>query len=472
MKKITGSLLALAAVLSFTAVGCGGNGKSKAEKALKAMIEENPEYASVEIQVNPETGKVWDLKGTKVIIGDWWTNADAAPSSKAQEDQLAFRQFENEVYNVNTTQMAISGWGDNPQFVSNFCITGGDENYCFIVDGRTAPAGMKANLFYDLSKIKSVNYKDASKYDQGVVEKLKKGDSFYAFNWGKPEPKHGLFFNKRILEENGFDPDLPYDLQKEGKWTWATFEDMLKKLTKDTDNDGVIDQYGMSSFREEFTHIALATNGGSFIGRDANGKYFNNTNSEKSMEALNWCQHMFVNYQLPQPEGSNWDYFRTAFINGETAFYADEEYNAQVGGNLSGMVDDFGFVCFPLGPSGDGKYKTLHNSNMCIIPAIYSAERAEIVAKAVDLWIETVPGYDDPDSWKEGFYAGFRDARAVDETLELMAATPNPRFDSNIAGMDGTRLGDILWSLTWVAPQELYENCKNVWQVLIDDANN
>jgi len=430
----------------------------------------NDPYKKIPKAKDPVTKKVYDFGGMEVIVGDWWSNPDAPAAGKADEDQRAFRQWTCDTYNVKVVQKAVAGWGSHPQFVSNFCITGGDENYVMFIDGRSANTGVKAGLFYDLSKIKSVDYKDASKYDQGVVEKLKKGDSFYAFNWGKPEPKQGVFFNKRILAENGYDPDLPYDLQASGEWTWAKFEEILASLTKDTDNDGVIDQYGMSSFNTEFCSIALASNGGSWVGRDANGKYFNNAGSEKSMETLNWVYAVSSKYQLPQPEGANWDYFKSAFLNGETAFYVDEEYNAQPNGLLAPMADDWGFVCFPLGPSGDGKYKTLHNSNMVIIPGFYDDARAEKIAKAVDLWLEPVPGYDDPDSWKEGYYAGFRDSRAVDETLVLMAETPNPRFDSLISGLN---IGDIAWSVFggWATPQEQYESSKNVWQSLIDDCN-
>ena len=443
---------------------------STVSAAKKKKGKGSDQYKGITKQKNPDTNKVWNFDGMDIIIGDWWSNPDTPASSKQQEDERAWRQWTCDTYNVNIVQKATAGWGSQPQFVSNFCITGGDENYIFIIDGRSANTGVKANLFYDLSKIKSVDYHNAKKYDQGVVEKLKKGDSFYAFNWGKPEPKNGMFFNKRILQENGYDPDYPYDLQKEGKWTWETFEEMCKKMTRDTDNDGVIDQYGMSSFNKEFTYSALDSNGGSIIGRDKDGKYFNNAGSEQSMEAWNWVQHMWQNYQLPQPEGANWDYFRTAFINGETAFYADQEYNGQPNGNLASMTDDWGFVCFPLGPKGDGVYKTIHDSNMCVIPSCYEADRIEKIAKAVDLWLEPTPGYDDEDSWKEGYYAGFRDSRAVDETLELMAATPNPRFDSLISGLSQ---GDMIWGITggYQTPTEAYEAAKGVWQGLIDDCN-
>ncbi|MCQ2575857.1 MAG: extracellular solute-binding protein [Treponema sp.] len=427
-------------------------------------------YAKIQKEKDPKTKKVYDFKKMSIVIGDWWSDPTSKPSSKQQEDERAWRNWTCTTYNMSIVQKATAGWGSQPQFVSNFCITGGDENYVFIIDGRSANVGVKANLFYDLSKITSVDYTNAKKYDQGVTKKLMKGSSYYAFNWGKPEPKNGMYFNKRILQEAGFDPDLPYDLQKEGKWTWATFEDMCKKLTRDTDNDGVIDVYAMSSFNSEFTYAALDSNGGSIIGRDANGKYFNNAGSEKSMEAWNWIAYMFANYQLPQPEGANWDYFYTAFMNGETAFLADQQYNGNPGGRFGEMADDWGFVCFPLGPSGSGVYRTLHDSNMCVIPSCYDAERANNIAKAVDLWLEPTPGYDGPDAWKEYYYAGYRDSRAVDETLELMAATANPRFDTLISGLNQ---GDMLWGITggYQTPQEAYEAAKPVWQGLIDDCN-
>jgi ABC-type glycerol-3-phosphate transport system substrate-binding protein len=438
--------------------------------ASAAKKKKDDPYKSIKPQKDPVTKKKFDFKGMAVIVGDWWSDPDAVPASKQQEDLFAWRQWTQDTYNVKITQKSVSGWGSNPQFVQNFCITGGDENYIFIIDGRTANTGVKASLFYDLSKVKSVDYKDASKYDQGCVQKLQRGDSFYCFNWGKPEPKNGMFFNKRILQENGLNPDLPYDLQKEGKWTWETFEEICRKVQKDTDNDGVIDIYAMSSFNTEFTYAALDSNGGSLIGRDANGKYFNNAGSEKSMEAFNWIAKMWATYQLPQEEGASWDYFYSAFINGETAFLADQEYNAQPNGRFASMADDWGFVCFPLGPHGNGVYKTIHDTNMCVIPSCYDAERIEKIAKAVDLWLEPVPGYDGPDAWKESYYAGFRDSRAVDETLELMAKTPNPRYDTLVSGLSQ---GDMIWGVCggYQTPEEAYENCKNVWQGLLDDVN-
>lgn len=466
MKKIASGMIALTAVCALTVVGCSGKKGASGAKSTKGAGV----YADVKQEKDPATKKAYDFGGMEVTLYDWWSNPDQPATSKQDEDTRAFRQWEMDTYNFKAVQTNLAGWGDHPKEVANFCITGSDQKAVFIIDGRSAISGVNANLYYDLSKIHNIDWTKA-KWDQGVINKLRKGNSFYAFSYGKPEPKNGMFFNKRVLQENGFDPDLPYDLQKEGKWTWDTFEDMCKKLTKDTDNDGVIDQYAMSSFNTEFTYAALDSNGTSLIGRDENGKYFNNAGSEKSMEAWNWISHMAANYQLPQAEGANWDYFRTAFINGETAFYADQEYNAQPNGNLATMKDDWGFVCFPLGPSDTvGKYRTIHDSNMWVLPAFYDSDTADKIMKVVDFWTEDVPGYDAPDAWKESYYAGFRDTRAVDETLQLMMDYPNPRFDTLIPGLSQ---GDMIWGTWggWATPTEAYEGCKNVWQALLDDVN-
>ncbi len=443
---------------------------SSVTAASKKKSNKNNQFKKTEKQKDPKTKKVYNFDGLEVIIGDWWTNPNAKASSKQQEDAKSWHEWSNSTYNMNVVQKSITGWGSNPQFVTNYCITGGDKNYVFLIDGRSANTGVKANLFYDLSKIKSVNYKDASKYDQGVVQLLTKGKSFYAFNWGKPEPREGVFFNKRLLQEAGYSADYPYDLQKQGKWTWETFEEMLKKLTRDTDNDGVVDSYGLTTFSTTFCIAALESNGGSYIERDSDGNFYNNAGSEKSMEAWNWIVKIVQNYQEPQPEGANWDWFYSAFVNGEAAFLVDQEYNAQPQGKFSSMKDDFGFVCFPLGPSGDQTYKTVHSSNMCVIPNIYGAEKVEKIAKAVDLYLEPVPGYDGADAWKESYYASFRDSRAVDETLQIMMDNPNPRFDVLVSGL---QTGDMVYGIWggWTTPQEAYENTKNSWQGLIDDSN-
>ena len=461
MKKIiAGVLVALTATALVSA-------KPKAKKKKSTKVTKT-EYQGVKAQKDPATKKVYDFGGMEVTIYDWWSNPDAPVVSKQQEDEKAFRQWMMDTYNFKVVQTNLAGWGEHPTEVANYCITGGDDARVFIVDGRSAISGLNANFWADLSKIPNVNWSD-KKWNKAVLNVLKNGDSFYAFAYGKPEPKHCIFWNKRILQENGYDPDVIYDLQKEGKWTWAKFEEMCANLTKDTNNDGVIDQYAMASFNTEFTWAALHANGGSIVEQDSNGKYYLNLESDKSMEALNWVKSMFVNYQLPQAEGAQWDYFKTAFTNGEVAFYVNHEYDAQPNGLLANMKDDWGMACFPVGPNGDGKLFTLNGDNMFVIPNCYSQDKVNKIMKIMDLWTTTTPGYEDEDAWKEGYYAGFRDTRAVDETIQYMMDNSVPWKAWLIPGLN---YQPVSWDIcAGNDPAEVIEARKPELQATLDEMN-
>ena len=462
MKKLSKVVLALAAVCTLTAVGCSKKeGGSSAKGGSK-------EYQGVKAQKDPATGKIYDFGGLEVTIYDWWSNPDAPAVSKQQEDEKAFRQWMMDTYNFKVVQTNLAGWGEHPTEVANYCITGGDDARVFIVDGRSAMSGLKANFWADLSKVPNVDWSN-KKWNRAVLDVLKSGDSFYTFAYGKPEPRQCLFWNKRVLQENGYDPDVIYDLQKKGEWTWAKFEEMCANLTKDTDNDGVIDQYAMASFNTEFTWAALQANGGSIVDQDSNGKYYLNLESDNSMEALNWTKKMFVNYQMPQAEGAAWDYFKTAFTNGEVAFYVNHEYDAQPNGLLATMKDDWGMACFPLGPNGDGKLFTLNSDNMFVIPNCYSQDKVNKIMKIIDFWTTTTPGYEDEEAWKEGYYAGFRDTRAVDETMQYMMDNSVPWKAWLIPGLN---YQPVSWDIcAGNDPAEVIEARKPELQATLDEMN-
>ena len=96
-----------------------------------AKKKKDDPYKKVVKQKDPKTKKVYDFKGMEVIYADWWSDPDRQPASKQEEDLFAWRDWTYDAYNFKVKQMAVCGWGSNPQFVSNFCISGGDENYVF-----------------------------------------------------------------------------------------------------------------------------------------------------------------------------------------------------------------------------------------------------------------------------------------------------------------------------------------------------
>ncbi len=465
MKKMEkGLFIAASAAMALSLVACSKSGAAK--KAAKNA----PTYQTYTAEINPETGKVWDFEGMEVTIYDYWSDPTRPASSKTEEDSRAFRAWLEETYNYKCVQKDLAGWSNHPSEINNFMMDGDtSKNVVFIVDGRSAISGVVNNFWYDLSTLKSINLKDP-KWNQAVGARLTLGDSQYGFRDGISEPREGIFFNKRILEENGYDPDYIYDLQKEGKWTWDAFEEMCAKITKDTDNDGVIDQYAMSSFYTCFGIACIVSNGDQPVVAE-DGKYVEHFGTDKSMEALNWGYNIYNKYQLPQGDGQ-WDYFRTAFKNGETAFMCDQHFLAQPNGTLADMKDDWGWACFPLGPKSDGKLFGIGDTQMMVIPSIYEEEQAEKIAKIVDLYTTTCPGYDGPDAWKQnGIFQGFRDERALEETCYYMLSNTTERIDNLIPGWQGDWIYNSIFHSWGSTPAETYEAQKGEIQACLDEVN-
>ena len=50
----------------------------------------------------------------------------------------------------------------------------------------------------------------------------------------------------------------------------------------------MIDRYAMVNFRSTFYNEAVASNYGDYIAMDENGKYYNDLESNETLDALNW----------------------------------------------------------------------------------------------------------------------------------------------------------------------------------------
>ena len=395
--------------------------------STKQVEEDNP-FADAEVKINPNTKKPYDFEGMNIVIGDWYTTPESEAKSTESKMLKAWHEWTTSTYNVNIVQKKL--WGANGYFemVKNYCVQdyveavagNPDESYVFIIDESIAQQGVRAGLFYDLSTVGNISYYDSVKYNQSAVNRLGRGRSFYSFGWEKNENLPGVYFNKRILQEHGYTSEYLYDLQAQGKWTWKTFENLCKKFTKDTDYDGDTDIWAMAADMNDFSELCLASNGTSLVRKDVNGIYYNNLISSKTSEAFSWMRDMWKKYQYPQGKNDTDDYCYDVFLQGKTAFLVGHQDIKVARHSLQNMMDDYGFVCFPMGPRGENKYYTVVNPKIAVIPSWYSHSRVEKIAKALDLYFTPVPTNASYDAWKKNYISLFRDARAGSETLEIM----------------------------------------------------
>ncbi len=481
VKRVLAASLVTAMAVSM--VGCGGEettttpGSSTPTESKTDTADPEPTAEPEEVSPYPiitdASGNTVDLGGIEVVIRDWWSTGEVTRDNAYEEARADYWEWIQETYNFTIKEVAISDWGSTPQDFADYAATGGDEYYVFTLRaGSEFVAAMNSGLMYDLSTIDCLDFSE-SKWVSGVHELYTgKNGEIYAMRGIEPEPRGGVFFNKRILEEAGINPNDLYTWQENGEWTWDKFEEVCAAVQTDVDNDGITDVYGMTGQRSEFYSYAVYSNGGHFINK-VDGKFVNELESANTLEALNWAVEVANQYDLPQPEGSNWDYFLAEFTSGKACFFADQEYRS--GNELAAMEDDWGFVCFPKGPQADD-YTNCYTDNPYVIPACYDAEKAWKVAFAYNLYTEPVPGFEGADTWKSNFYKKYRDTEAVDYTLARMRENGMVTYHGLIGNLN---LGsDILWSLGFAdsegvvaTPAQKAEALRNTWQAYLDEAN-
>jgi len=437
-KPMTKKVLAAAtaAAMAMSAVACGNQAAAPAtdapapadtatETTDTAAAEET---AAEEEEVSPytvitdESGKPIDLGGMEIIIRDWWSGDPAEPANDYEEARDEYRDWIQSTYNFTIKEQAISDWGSAPADFVDYVTTGGDDNnYVFVL--RNDPAivsAMSSGLMYDLSTLDCLDFSQPKFQKNMLHEQYAKGDKIFCTFAGPSEPRTGVFFNKRLLTEAGIDPESIYDMQKDGTWTWDKFDELMGAVQQDKDNDGTYDVYGLTLNESVMTDQAVFSNGGSYVGKNADGTFFYNLEAPETQEALKWCVDMYTKYDNHDPEGANWDYYKEEFVNGGAAFMVEQEYAGTPGNFLADMKDEVGFVMFPKGPQYDN-YINVWDNNPHAIPACYDADRAWKIAFAWNLYTDQPAGYEDYNGYISTARQGVYDSRAIDETITMMA---------------------------------------------------
>jgi ABC-type glycerol-3-phosphate transport system substrate-binding protein len=93
-----------------------------------------------------------------------------------------------------------------------------------VLQPNWAVALLDQRLLYPVSDGKRVSFSDTKpvEWNKDVTSAFTFNGKAYAFSVGYGTSQHasGVFFNKRLFQETGLNPNLPYDMQKNGIWTW------------------------------------------------------------------------------------------------------------------------------------------------------------------------------------------------------------------------------------------------------------
>ena len=195
-----------------------------------------------------------------------------------------------------------------------------------------------------------------------------------------------LLFNKRIFDEKGF--DYPYEMVKDGEWTFDEFAYLAKKGGADLNGDGVIkpedDQYGFFTSEWAAPINVLYAGGQKIYDKNDEGALELTLYSNKTVEifdeffSLMNNEACFLRFQEGNINYSGPDIFQS----GRAMIASGGLGSAQ---SLRNMDDDFGIIPYPKFDEND-EYSTAINGSapLIVIPiSVSDIERTGAITEAL-----------------------------------------------------------------------------------------
>jgi ABC-type glycerol-3-phosphate transport system substrate-binding protein len=131
-----------------------------------------------------------------------------------------------------------------------------------------------------------------------------------------------VIFNNALLSREGL-PNI-LDLVKSDQWNWSTSLDIAIKATRDTDGNGITDQWGICTYPDfyaDFVLQILYSNGITVVDFDNNGKKIYALNKPEAYRALQfaWDLHNVYKVHIIEPKGNQ--YLLHNYGQGKVAMY-------------------------------------------------------------------------------------------------------------------------------------------------------
>ena len=319
----------------------------------------------------------------------------------------------------------------------------------------------KANALLPLDDQKLVdaglNYQDETRWYQVAV----KWTELFGHPWGLRVASEyvaiptGYFvtFNKELCASAGYD-DM-YQLVRDKQWRWDVYLDVARKVTKDTNGDGVNDIWGTGA--TAWGNEAV-TNGVQFIG-EVDGKWQMTIDSPAGIEALQFLYDM--NYGEGTRRDDSSGNLRQAFADGTIAFnWAAMNHINGPGEVIFNSEHDYGIIPMPMGPDAT-EYTSMHND----LDAFVIQAANEDLDKVVPIMNEWALIVNDTESYLDMLDDG---RCRTEEDREMMMEYIIPNFTLNLGNMtediwmivdDDDEGGGIISSVSYLGktPQQAIE---------------
>ena len=245
-------------------------------------------------------------------------------------------RFERENPGI-TVKYQVIPWAEDPHLQYQTALIGGNMADVFSLGDAKQLHFAEAGFLEPLDQyISPALLEDLSR---ATVERVTYDGKLIALPWYVSV--RSLFYRKDLLaEENIPEPTT--------SWTWEEFVTYAKRLTKDTDGDGQIDQYGFGTsglYVSQYQPF-LRQNNADFLDEE---KWVATADDPAAVEALQFYIDLIRKHKVVPPGVSTIDLhdIQRMFANGRVAMFMDCEETAQAFANEPELKDKFGVGLLP-----------------------------------------------------------------------------------------------------------------------------
>lgn len=359
------------------------------------------------------------------------------------------------LFNIGNFEMLIVDWGE----VGNTALSrfmAGESEYDFWKVPFAFYWGLASRgALYPVNEILSDEYyENLPKIIRDRNEQLGyKGQLFNFSAVGGFGHASFVVFNRDLIEAEGLED--PYELYRNGDWTFEKVTEMARKVTRDTDNDGIVDQWGLSNTDPKNIIYAY---GGAITKLDDNGKVHFAMDEPEAVAGLRQWQE-WVNIDQIANGGEN-EFGAGKIAMAFLPFYAIGAHND--------WPFTHGILPYPQGPYTSESVYLPGGSDCSLIP-VNSKYPKGLIALDNFLW-NLEMWEEDRDAWIAGRIADKESFEILTEAFDNWWPTDyymsflGDRWDGNLPY--GKVCGDVN---SGVSPATATSEVKATAQAIIDE---
>lgn len=472
-KRLLSILMGLSLVTGLLA-GCGGSSETKDDAAANASSAQEESAQSTEEQASAEPENYAGFEETPMDLGGrtirlkvfnttYWTYA--ANADDTSNETLALMEALESIEKDYNCVFEISQADKGEDFEAALLTAkAAGETYCDIYEGMPYCHFDAANVYgynvmmdmndpqiADIIKLDTNPWGEAT--NLGYLYGTQYGVNFMRKNNGDII-RSVLCFNKDYVEQYGLED--PYELVRNGEWTFDKFEEMCAEIVAQSDGSVVPLSCGLEEII--VPQFVLANNGSIAELDEATGGYVFTGLSDNTMEALNYLANLSSKGYL--------SYANANFYNQDSVFYCaiynEMKYFVQ---GVNDIGFNVGLLPGPMGPQADDYCTTSYSAAMYHI--MEGVEKPEEIAAVLVAMANRLTLVEEEALEYQEMY-GIPDEDSI-EMFQIMFN--NYKYDASrvVSGNELVSVNEAILELE-KTPAEAYEEIQPVIQAMYDKA--